>query len=353
MSSKLPHGSNVFGFILLCVLLGGFVYFGMQPGSQGGGLVNDTPSGIPTTSAPTLASTAPSASATPSIAPTTEATPVLFTQRTNENHSELVTIVPQTGESKVFFTDADESAKLEHVIGISSQGQIVATLKNDDGSARLVAISTDGSGARTTIREQANFASAPSLNTGGTELAYAEFSNAEDSFGFTLFRQALASGNASQVATDSMGIALPRWNKAGQLAAVIGQPTPDQGQRIIQYQSGSNTTIYTADGARSITDLAWLTNQRLLAVVEPNQNQGGNQATILSIDTNGSSSQFLDLSGKERELAVSHDGKWLAVITGPVDTNPNTQGTVTVIDLATKATTELGTALQIIGWSRS
>ncbi len=350
MSSKVP-GSNLFGALLVVLLIGGMVYAAKQVGTsapaQGGATDTLVPEGI--TPAPVAEIDEPATQETPVVS---TPQPTLLFVRSASNGQQLIRRVAAGSES-VIFTDADTAVKLQAVLGVLDE-KAIAMFTADDGHTELRSIALDGSGRTETLNASFGGAAGAAFSSTTKQVAYAVFDNAERSFGFSLVREALDGTSRSVVDSDPNGIALPVWSADGKRVAYIqGQATPDAGQILkIATIGGASDAVYTFEQNTAITSLAWLDDQSLAYSAEPLGNNTQNAAQTYALDLASKQARSLvDGTGKDRSLLVSRDGAWLAFVAGNVtagDTQP--AGLLTVIELATGKQQTLSAASATSAW---
>lgn len=195
----------------------------------------------------------------------------------------------------------------------------------------------------------------PAISSDGQRVAMISFNNAETNFGFTLEKLELNSGQKTTVAESKLAISLPQWNFHGtRIVYVEGSSVDQVGQKIILHDFQSSTDLYQAPTNQVITDLAWVGDQKLAFTLEPLVNNGYNEARVMLLNINTKTYRVLiDRPGKERSLAGSPDGQWLAMIAGKMENGQaTTQGDVAVVDLSTGDYYTLGKAQEVIGWRK-
>jgi hypothetical protein len=348
MSSNHP-GSNLFGGVLVLLLIGGLGYVVTQTNqpsapAQGGANDSITPEGLPATS---KVATTP----VPTKESSTNKMPALLYIKPVGSDSQLMKR-DDIGTETVLFTDSDLKTKLGTILGIHD-GKAIVVLTLADGQSQLSEISLDGSGNLKTLNSNFNGMSGAALRSTNKTVAFAVFDNSERSFGFTLIQEQLDGSEQSTIDQDPQGISLPAWSQTGtNLAYIKGQATPESGQQIRLAQNGSNPkTITTIDSNSVITDLAWLDDHSLLYVLEPLGNNAQNKAKtmVLHIDS-GEQQELLDLPGKERFLTVSQNAGWLAAVTGDANQSSAGVGKLMVVELSSGKQQELANASAVGAW---
>jgi len=345
-------GSNLFGGVLVLLLVGGLAYVVTQTNrntlpAQGGSDSSIVPEGLPAT---TDADTTPT--------PTQATTPTVSSQMPSLLYLKSVATGAQlikrdnAAKETVLFTDSDSKLKLSTVLGIVDD-KAVSILSDDDEQSQLAEILLDGTGKTNILNANFGGIAGAALRETTKKVAFTVFDNSERNFGFTLTQEQFDGSGRTTIDQDTQGISLPIWSQSGTtLAYVKGQSTPDAGQEIRNASDGSNPkTVYKLAKNTVVTDLVWLNDQALIYVVEPLGDATQNKAKtmILHIDS-GEQKDLFDLPGKERSLAVSKDGGWLAAITGDVDQSGAGSGKLMLIELSSGKQTVLGSADSVGSW---
>lgn len=351
MSSKHP-GANLFGGVLVLLLVVGLAYVVAQTNrntlpAQGGSDSSIVPEGLPVTNV------------VPTPVPTKETTPTASNQVPPLLYIKSVATGAQlikrdnTAKETVLFTDSDSKLKLSTVLGIVDNKAVTILSDNNDEQSQLAEILLDGTGKTNILNANFGGIAGAALRETTKKVAFTVFDNSERNFGFTLTQEQFDGSGRTTLDQDTQGISLPIWSQSGTtLAYVKGQSTPDSGQEIRIAPDGNNPkTVYKLEKNTVVTDLVWLNDQALLYVVEPLGNAMQNKAKtmILHIDS-GEQKDLFDLPGKERSIAVSKDGGWLAAITGEVDQSGAGSGKLMLIELSSGKQTLLGDATSAGVW---
>lgn len=352
MSSRAPAGGARFGAFLLVLLVGGLLYAGsafskrtaIAP-AQGGADTSLIPDGLATdTPVP-----APSGQPKPAAA-----VPPVFYVNTVSNGAQLMRR-DASGQETVLFVDADQASKLTSVLGIADAAAI-AVLTGANGQLSLASIRLDGSGAVTTLNPSFGGIAGGALRPARSAVSYVSFDNAERSFGFSLVSEGLDGGNRTVVDQDAHGLSLPAWSQTGDsLAYVKGQAGPESSQELWTAKNNlTPTRVASFDAGQVVTDLVWLDSHTVLAVLEPHGDTQQNDAAtwVVHVDS-GERQPLFDLPGKERSLAVSADGAWLAAVVG--DTGASSAvpvGKLMTIELMSGKQATYGAATSVGGWSK-
>lgn len=350
MSSKVP-GSNVFGAIVVLLLVGGMVYAVKQSGpaapAQGGADQSVVPDGV----APAPVATLDEPTTTVPETPSTTQPTLLFMREVGNGHQVIRRLA--AGNETVLFTDADLDLDLQAILGVSNE-KAVALFLAADGHTELRTITLDGSGQTTTLNGSFGGASGASFSAAAKQVAFAVFDNAERSFGFSLVREGLDGTGREVVDSDAYGISLPAWSHNGkQLAYIQGQATPDAGQSLRVATLGNPAeTIHTFATNLIITSLAWLDTNSLVYVAEPLGNNTQNEAKTYAFDLQSKQArELVDFPGKDRSLVVSDTTGWLAAVVGDVRTGETqSAGMLTILELATGKQQTLSTANSVGTW---
>jgi hypothetical protein len=345
-------GSNLFGGVLVLLLVGGLAYVATQTNrntlpAQGGSNSSIVPEGLPATT-DTDTTPSPTQATTPTVS--SQVSPLLY-MKSVASGAQLIKR-DNAAKETVLFTDSDSKLKLSTVLGIVDN-KAVAILSGDDEQSQLAEILLDGTGKTNILNANFGGIAGAALRTSTRTVAFAVFDNSERNFGFTLTQEKLDGSGRTTIDQDTQGISLPIWSQSSTtLAYVKGQATPDTGQEIRIAPDGSNPkAVYKLEKNTVVTDLVWLNDQTLLYVVEPLGNTTQNKAKtmILHIDS-GEQKDLFDLPGKERSLAVSKDGGWLAAIIGDVDQAGAGSGKLMLIELSSGKQTLLGSADSVGTW---
>lgn len=276
--------------------------------------------------------------------------PTLFVGIT-ENNTTKVEARKVNEPARLLFTDADETLKVQTLLGLA--GDLIYATISDGTQTRLATISTDEQGVFTLQSQEISSTSPPAISPDGQKIASISFNNDERDFGFNLFAGTLG-GQATLIDQNSTGLTLPVWDQTStRLAYISGQATDENGQAIKTYFEDKiqTTTSFAKDSVA--TDLVWLNATSLLAVLEPVNRDGQNQAKIVLVDLNtGAYGDFANLPGKERSLRTTEIDQFTAVISNEVTNNPATLGEVNILDGSGRQIQTLGRATYIIGWAR-
>lgn len=356
MSSKYKHPALIWVLFGVVAVLG-LVTTNRLASPQGGAPLDVQPEGIP--NAPAEQTTAEEALGTDTPQSTLVIPPTLLLIRDGATTRIIQREYPKDTKmitNRTLFTDADETNKLQQIIGLNSTHVYALVGVDPSGSGQVARITLDGTGRLELVSETILASSVPAVRPDGQRLALVTFDNAERSFGFTLKTQTLKGEGEKSIDTSETGIALPRWSADGtQLAFTKGQATPEAGQELrVSANEGSPNTVYTTEQNMAVTDLTWAGTSTLLLVLEPLGNETQNQAKLVKLSLSDKTvSDFVDAEGKERGLVASPDGTLAGFVSGKVPAGTSLPaGPVTVRSLTSDQSLTLGQAASVIGWVR-
>ena len=186
-------------------------------------------------------------------------------------------------EEKLLFTDKDELEKIKFPPTIIYDGSIFAVFenKNNPYNGILYQIQADGSGNKTIINNNLITNTTPSISPDGKLLAYTLFSNAEFSYGFTLYISSVDGNNIVKIDTDATNITnLAISTDSKQIAYIKA----NKQLYIADIDGKKQTKIFEITDSNNISGLSWSKNN--LIVCEEN-------SKIISIDSEKSNSEII------------------------------------------------------------
>ncbi len=270
----------------------------------------------------------------------------------SQNATEVSRLDVVTKEKKVIYSDRDEAAKIQWVADLSPKGDsLVAFISNeDDPAGQLITFNIDGSAKKTVLISGFVATEPATLSPDQSKLALTGFSNDESAPGFTLTVMDITGQNKKELVRDPAGISHPVFASDSRSVLYIkGKQSVAQTIVSVDIVSGKQTELYRP-GNQLIGEFA-NSSAGPLVVTARSTGQDSSQSEVYLIDVNTKSTkQTTKNKTYERSPHLAPDGSALAYI--DVSNSNESSGKIVISQLVGSDMISIGTASQIIGWTK-
>lgn len=267
---------------------------------------------------------------------------------TNLENKEIWQVNSQK-EAKKLFTDADETEKLVKVSNLASFNYEVFAItssENKPSSGKLIAIDLKTAKKRV-LQRTFKIPLWWSVSADAKKIAFVNFSNVEEDYGYTLYVQSADGANLQEVVRLDTEIKLPSWDSGTNKIAFVKNIGNGSSLNVVDVNTNKVTEVKNFEN-KTIDWVSWQDAKLIFSVRDLGNTQEG---VIEIINSNGQNlEKIADFSGGIANfiyLKSSEIGYLIGQYSSKVDDSAT--GQIYIKNLAEKAV-PIQKGNQILGW---